>query len=148
MQKKIMTVRWSSRTSDEKSGIKPIIEPIRGGTGWFPKFHYGIANPNIFARWRKLSWCVYDSFGSRKYRRELQMSLFEIGFFKCKKTKTNGNYLVAISLLYNGWLFFLMGLDKKKARQHKWRIPEKRLLTSTGWRRFRWSYLAMYLFKT
>ncbi|WP_034550158.1 DUF1294 domain-containing protein [Carnobacterium funditum] len=38
-------------------------------------------------------------------------------------------YLVAYIVALNGWLFILMGLDKKKARQHKWRIPEKRLLT-------------------
>ncbi|WP_414840272.1 DUF1294 domain-containing protein [Carnobacterium sp. TMP28] len=38
-------------------------------------------------------------------------------------------YAIAYSLALNGWLFILMGLDKKKAQQRKWRIPEKRMLT-------------------
>jgi uncharacterized membrane protein YsdA (DUF1294 family) len=33
-------------------------------------------------------------------------------------------YLVVLNL----YLFLLMGYDKKKARTHQWRIPEKRLL--------------------
>lgn len=37
-------------------------------------------------------------------------------------------YLVGFVVVLNGYLFMLMGLDKKKAQQHKWRIPEKRLL--------------------
>ena len=37
-------------------------------------------------------------------------------------------YLGAFIVILNGFLFILMGLDKKKAKQHKWRIPEKRLL--------------------
>ena len=37
-------------------------------------------------------------------------------------------YLVGFIVILNGLLFILMGLDKKKAQQHKWRIPEKRLL--------------------
>ncbi|MEG0267232.1 MAG: DUF1294 domain-containing protein [Carnobacterium sp.] len=37
-------------------------------------------------------------------------------------------YLVGFVVVLNGYLFILMGLDKKKAQQHKWRIPEKRLL--------------------
>ncbi len=31
-------------------------------------------------------------------------------------------------ILVNVWLFILMGIDKKKARQKAWRIPERNLL--------------------
>jgi uncharacterized membrane protein YsdA (DUF1294 family) len=37
-------------------------------------------------------------------------------------------YLLAYMVVLNSWVFILMGLDKKKAQQQKWRIPEKRLL--------------------
>lgn len=37
-------------------------------------------------------------------------------------------YLLGYAFATNGYLFILMGIDKKKAQQHKWRIPEKRLL--------------------
>lgn len=35
-----------------------------------------------------------------------------------------GGYLVMV----NGLLFVLMGIDKSKAKKHRWRIPEKTLL--------------------
>lgn len=37
-------------------------------------------------------------------------------------------WLVLYFLLVNALVFIMMGIDKKKAVQHKWRIPEKNLL--------------------
>lgn len=36
-------------------------------------------------------------------------------------------------LLINLFAFALMGIDKEKARRHKWRIPEKTLFLSALW---------------
>lgn len=46
----------------------------------------------------------------------------------------------------NSWLFILMGLDKKKAQQHKWRIPEKKLQTLGLIGGGLGGFLGMYLF--
>lgn len=37
-----------------------------------------------------------------------------------------GIYLVLVNL----WAFALMGIDKKRAREHAWRIPERTLFLS------------------
>ncbi|WP_313469206.1 DUF1294 domain-containing protein [Carnobacterium sp.] len=37
-------------------------------------------------------------------------------------------YLFSYAVILNGWLFVLMGIDKKRAQNHQWRIPEKTLL--------------------
>lgn len=46
----------------------------------------------------------------------------------------------------NSWLFILMGLDKKKAQQRNWRIPEKKLLILGLIGGGLGGFLAMYLF--
>ncbi len=41
-------------------------------------------------------------------------------------------YLAAFILLTNLAAFFLMGIDKRRARKGKWRIPERTLLIACG----------------
>lgn len=43
------------------------------------------------------------------------------------------SWLLLWILVWNGIAFVLMGLDKGKAKEKKWRIPEKVLFLSAPW---------------
>lgn len=48
--------------------------------------------------------------------------------------------IILYFIIINLFGFFIMWLDKRKAKKGKWRIPEKTLFIITGLRWWNWNY--------
>jgi len=136
-----MTVRWSSRTSDENLGISQLLNLIRGGNGWFPKFSFMGLQPQTYSQGgEKLSNGVMKFVCSRKYAESYKCHCWN--FSLNAKTKTNGNLILVgfICFALNG-LAYLFWWDsiRKESSTHKANSEKKIIDTRTVWRRFRWS---------